>query len=62
MKNTSGMFPPTIEKERLLTGYGDAERPLLLRGEMSDVLVQVPEKSAAKAGGSKVAMDGAPGP
>ena len=37
VKNTTGMFPPTLEKERLVTSYGTAEQPLLLRGEMSDV-------------------------
>ncbi len=50
VKNTTGMFPPTLEKERLVTSYGTAEQPLLLRGEMSDVVLSVPEKSAKGAG------------
>ncbi len=47
VKSTPGMFPPTIDKERLLTAYGAAEQPLLLRGEMADVVLTVPEKAAA---------------
>lgn len=48
VKNPPGMFPPTTEKERLTTAYGAAEQPLLLRGEMSDVVLTVPEKAGAK--------------
>jgi len=49
VKSAPGVFPPTLEVERLLTAYGDAEAPLLLRGDVSDVLVQVPEKTAGAA-------------
>ncbi len=47
-KNPPGMFPATTEKERLTTAYGAAEQPLLLRGDMSDVVVTVPEKGVSK--------------
>ncbi len=53
VKNPPGMFPQTDERERLLTAYGVGEQPLLLSGDVSDVLVQVPEKSAAKASQAK---------
>lgn len=55
LKNPPEVFPTTSEKERLLASYGDAEQPLLLRGDVSDLLVQVPEKGAAKAAEAKVA-------
>ncbi len=50
VKNPPGMFPATTDKERMTTAYGAAEQPLLLRGEMTDVVLTVPEKAAEKAG------------
>jgi len=55
VKNPPGMFPATTEKERLTTAYGAAEQPLLLRGEMSDVVLTVPDKAASKAGAAGAA-------
>ncbi len=55
VKNPPGMFPATTEKERLVTACGAAEQPLLLRGEMSDVVVTVPDKAATKAGAAGAA-------
>ena len=53
VKNVPGAFPPVLEKERLLSAFGDANQPLLLQGEVSDIVLQVPEKGAAKVADAK---------
>jgi hypothetical protein len=44
---TGNLLPfPTQDKERVLASYGNVEQPLLLSGDMLDVLVSVPPSTA----------------
>ncbi|HEY2038626.1 MAG TPA: carboxypeptidase-like regulatory domain-containing protein, partial [Edaphobacter sp.] len=47
-----GAFPPS-DKERVLESYGNVEMPLLLNGDMTDVVATVPAKQNDTSSGSK---------
>lgn len=38
-----GAFPPS-DKERVLETYGNTEMPLLLNGDMTDIVATIPAK------------------
>ena len=49
VENTPGYTPRFHEESKTVKAYGDAEQPLLVKGDASDVLVAVPESGKTKA-------------
>ena len=41
-----GAIPPTHTKETTIKNYGEQQQPIVIVGDMSDVLIPVPEKAA----------------
>jgi hypothetical protein len=45
----AGTMPPTHTKETTIKNYGEQQQPIVIVGDMSNILVPVPEKAAQKA-------------
>ena len=43
----AGTMPPTRTKETTIKNYGEQQQPIVVVGDMSDIVVPVPEKGAA---------------
>ena len=44
----AGTMPPTRTKETTIKNYGEQQQPIVVVGDISDILVPVPEKAAAQ--------------